>query len=582
MTDDKVGSDAWYSRGEEQGFRRKQGKRSIMSNSWFQLVRSLTETLVHFPSVTQTANEVLFAEHLYTTLSDHPYFQAHPTHIWLEPIADDLYHRSIVYALVKGDSPETVVLSGHYDVVNVENYGPLAPWAYEPQALIQRLIEDLKTNTGSSADLLALHDLQSGDYLPGRGALDMKSGLAAGIAVLYRWAETHALRGNLLFVATPDEEATSCGMRAAVQRLPSLMEQWDLDLIAAINLDSESDPGDGSDGRAVFLGSVGKLLPSVYIIGRDTHAGAPFDGISAALIAAAITQRIECNTVLVDRVAGEAPPPPVCLQQIDLKHGYDVTTPRTAWCLYNVLTHGSSPTQVIERMRREVQQAIDDTVLHMQTQAARYSTLAGRAITTPAWQPLTLTFAELKERALEHGGSSATESLTELTERLRGDTVLNLTQMSLRITELLWSFSGLTGPAVVIGLAGLYYPPVHLYDKTSRHQRLREIVARQAATLGQEKGCSIRLRPFFPGISDMSFFGPAGSSDDVAAISRNTPTWGSRIVFDYHVGEVLNVPVINIGPWGRDYHQRMERVNMPYSFAVVPELIWRVVHDLVG
>jgi arginine utilization protein RocB len=36
---------------------------------------------------------------------------------------------------------------------------------------------------------------------------------------------------------------------------------------------------------------------------------------------------------------------------------------------------------------------------------------------------------------------------------------------------------------------------------------------------------------------------------------------------------------VNIGPWGRDYHRRTERVYMPYSFEVLPELIWRVVND---
>jgi arginine utilization protein RocB len=42
------------------------------------------------------------------------------------------------------------------------------------------------------------------------------------------------------------------------------------------------------------------------------------------------------------------------------------------------------------------------------------------------------------------------------------------------------------------------------------------------------------------------------------------------------------VPVINVGPWGRDYHQRLERIYMPYSFGVMPELVWRIAGDLLG
>jgi arginine utilization protein RocB len=40
--------------------------------------------------------------------------------------------------------------------------------------------------------------------------------------------------------------------------------------------------------------------------------------------------------------------------------------------------------------------------------------------------------------------------------------------------------------------------------------------------------------------------------------------------------------VINVGPWGRDYHQRLERIFMPYSYGVMPELVWRIATDLLG
>src|SRR6266545_7680119 len=85
-----------------------------------------------------------------------------------------------------------------------------------------------------------------------RGAVDMKSGIAAGIAVLYRFAEAAERNGNLLLIATPDEEQTSQGMQAAVARLPALVRKWGLDLIGAINLDATTDRGDGRDGQAIF------------------------------------------------------------------------------------------------------------------------------------------------------------------------------------------------------------------------------------------------------------------------------------------------------------------------------------------
>jgi arginine utilization protein RocB len=553
-----------------------------MKYAWLPRVRRLTHTLVGMPSVTQTQDEVRFAAHLHTLLAAHPYFQAHPDHVWVEPIGDDPYQRANVYALVRGTGRDTVVLAGHYDVVNVDNYGALAPWAFDPDALLPRLIAALRHRAASPADQLALHDLESGAYLPGRGALDMKSGLAAGIAVLYRWAEaSQARQGTLLFVATPDEEATSCGMRAAVERLPALAQAWDVDVVAAINLDSEADAGNGTDGRAVFFGSVGKLLPAVYVVGRDTHAGTPFDGINATLLAGAITQRIECNPDLADRWASEVAPPPVCLQQIDLKDGYDVTTPPTAWCLYNVLTYHSSPAQVLERLQRVVHDALAAAVAQMHLHAIRYRDLGGHVGAIPDWQSLILTFAELKERALQQGGVAVAQRVEELTQRLTADPAYTLPQRSRHITELLWSASGLSGPAAVLGVASLYYPPVQLDTRVGHHRRLRASAARHVTTLAEECGMSIQVRPFFSGISDMSFLGRASAASDLAVLMANTPAWGACSHGAYQASQHLDVPVINIGPWGRDYHQRTERVNMPYSFEVVPELIWRVVNDLL-
>jgi len=65
-----------------------------------------------------------------------------------------------------------------------------------------------------------------------------------------------------------------------------------------------------------------------------------------------------------------------------------------------------------------------------------------------------------------------------------------------------------------------------------------------------------------------------------SVVLANTPD-ADRVTWDVAAAERLGVPVINIGPWGRDYHQRLERVHEAYSFETVPELVYRVVHDLV-
>lgn len=318
--------------------------RSSVFHRWYDLTRQLTERLVAHPSVTGTIGEVTFAALLRDVLRELPWFREHPDHLRLDPIPGDALGRQNVVALVRGRGRRTVALAGHYDVVGTANYGVLEPWACRPEELRLRLIDDLRAHGRSDADVLALRDLESGDFVPGRGALDMKSGLAAGIAVLHHLAShPDELDGNLLFVATPDEENRSAGMRHLARRLTPLATTWGVECIAAINLDATGDTTDGTQGQVAYVGSVGKLLVSAYVAGRDTHAGYPFDGINANFLAAAITTAIECNPELADSTDGVPVPPPVTLKQGDLKVGYDVTTPHASWCCYNVLTHGRSP-----------------------------------------------------------------------------------------------------------------------------------------------------------------------------------------------------------------------------------------------
>lgn len=550
--------------------------------SWFDHVRAITLDLVRMPSVTDTPDETAFARQLYMMLAALPYFQAHPDHLRLERTRDDLHERYNLFALVGGDGPQTVVLSGHYDVVAVENYGQLLPWAYDPVALLPRLIAELRVNGHSLADRRALHDLESGDYLPGRGVLDMKSGLAAGIAVLSRFAMTPGRSGNVLLVATPDEENASHGMRSAALSLPELARAWQIELVAAINLDAAVDHDDGCEAQAVFLGSVGKLLPSVYLVGRNTHAGAPFDGINPTLLAAEVTRRIECNASLADSAEGAFAPPPVCLKQIDLKTHYDVTTPPAVWCYYNVLTHQRTAADVLQMIVGLAREALASAVDYIHDQARQYAALSGTAERGPCWQPLVLTFAQLYAQAIQRGGPAAQQALAARAQQLAADPAIDLPTLSCYLTESLWSWSGLSGPAAVVGLASLYYPPVHVASASDRQTRVRDVATRQAVALSHETRQPIRVEPFYSGISDMSFLGSAATAAEIAAIAANSPAWEVRLRFDYGVVRALELPTINIGPAGRDYHQRTERVRMGYSFEVVPELIWRTTQELLG
>ena len=86
---------------------------------------------------------------------------------------------------------------------------------------------------------------------------------------------------------------------------------------------------------------------------------------------------------------------------------------------------------------------------------------------------------------------------------------------------------------------------------------------------------------YFPAIADMSFIGPVDPID-LAEAARQTPIWGSSIRWDLAQGPTPGIPIVNIGPWGRDYHHWLERVHVPYAFEVLPALVRAVVTKVLA
>ncbi|ORE90465.1 M20/M25/M40 family metallo-hydrolase [Aurantimonas sp. 22II-16-19i] len=537
--------------------------------AWFDRVREITLELTAWPSVTGSSGEAAFGPRLHAFLGELTCFRDRPDQLRLLPTAG-LPGCSSVAALVRGRGPglgrRTLVLAGHFDTVGTENYGALAPLACNPFALRETLREEL-AHAETEAERLAARDLSGEDFLPGRGILDMKSGIAAGIAVLEAFALSDAPEGNLLLIATPDEENRSRGMRSVRGDLPALAREWDLDIVGAINLDASSDLHDGSAGRSVFLGSVGKLLPFAYVVGRPAHAGYPFEGFSASLAAAEIVREIEANVDMAESIDGEASAPPVCLSLAAFRERYDVTMPDRLWLAFNILTQRRTPAEVFALFQAAVGAAMERAVERYAASAARFPGAA------PARHPAKiLTFAALRELAAGKGDGGADAAGPAATEARDDDNPFAATPP---LVDALARRAGIEGPAVVVGFAGLHYPAVHLHPDRAADRALEAAARRAATEIAAECGETIGIRQFFSGISDMSFLGH--HPDGLELVAANTP---SPAFVDRPGAELSTFPVINIGPWGREFHQKLERLHAGYAFETLPALLQRTVQRL--
>lgn len=535
--------------------------------------RELAYKMVGWQSVTGTPGEAAFADCLADLLRQMSYFREHPENLVLVDSHGDPMSRSVV-AIVRGSGARAVALAGHFDTADIVNYHDLAPLACQPDALCQALIDDLTSRPLSAQEALALVDLQSGAFVPGRAMLDMKSGLAAGIAVLERFAEDPDRSGNLILLATPDEEQESRGMRSLRDGLPSLMQAFGLDIVAGINLDATSDQGDGALGRSVYAGTIGKLLPFALIIGQSSHASYPFEGVSAQLVGAEILRAIEGRASLADPLAADPTPPPICLEARSLRDGYEVTTPERFWIAFNWLFHGQSAADVFAGFRAEVEAASTRAMDHFRDQAAAFSKV-GNGLPVEIAPMRILTVADVTARALAADPEAATR-LNALIESM--GKLDNPLALSRQVTEWLIDTARLTGPAIVIGFAGLHYPPTRLDPAAPKDARLLQAVDAAIASVADDHANRVKLRPIFHGISDMSFLGQPASAmtPDIAA---NTPVPRLR---DAAGADALKFPVVNIGPWGREFHQRLERLHADYGFRILPQVIDRIARFVLG
>jgi len=75
---------------------------------------------------------------------------------------------------------------------------------------------------------------------------------------------------------------------------------------------------------------------------------------------------------------------------------------------------------------------------------------------------------------------------------------------------------------------------------------------------------------------------------DLTTLTDNIPIWQEpgtparpgSYTLPLSAIQLLSLPVVNLGPYGRGVHQRGERVLMSYSFGVLPQLLYEVIERL--
>lgn len=527
-------------------------------------IQKLVKQLIEYPSITGSMDELAISEYIELRLQELPYFQTYPHMLNLHPTKDG---RKLLTALVKqDDTKETVILLSHFDVVDIEDYGEWKNLAFRPEALTKAFKQNYEKMPKD-----VQKDLDSGDWLFGRGSMDMKAGLSLHMSLIES-ACYGEFDGNVLLLTVPDEEVNSVGMTEAVNVLLELAYTHQLEYRACVNSEPMFTRFPGDENYYIYSGSIGKVLPGFFCYGKETHVGEPFAGLNANYMVSELNKQLELNTDFCEVVDGEVTPPPTNLMQKDLKEGYSVQIPNTAVTLFNIMTMEQPLEHLNLELIKVAEKASSQVKQHVSNQAQKFAKWLNF---TP--QDVTIkvmTYEQLRYEAVKRFGKEEIErresfilnNFNELGDRdLSKQLVFDLTALCKDLA-----------PIIILFYSPPFYPAI-----SSRYDHKINSVTKLISKYAQDQyGISLKHQRYFPGLSDLSFFGLQQTTASLYSMISNMPLYGKRYELPIDGLKALDVPVLNLGPLGRDAHKWTERLNTDYTFGPLREMLELTLHEL--
>lgn len=530
----------------------------------FDQVEAITTSLVQTLSINGTKGEVAIVDKIEQFLRSFPYFTQHPTHIWMQQLPNDALGRKNVFARIKGNgnSKKTVVFHAHIDTVGIEDFGVLQSSANDSEALL----EYFQTYSDEEIRTQAL----SGDWMFGRGALDMKSGLAVHLAnVLYFSEHQDEWDGDIIFMANPVEENQHSGIIAAVDELLRLRKEEELDYVVAINTDYISAFYPGDTNKYIYTGSGGKLLPCFYVYGRETHVGQTLNGLDPTLVTAELNKRINNNMELTEHIEGELVTPPSALYHRDTKDAYNVQTAVTSHLYFNFMVLEASPKDIMEKLKVIAQEATIEISQYYKNNYEEFAKVNKFPANRPNWDMDVYSYVEFCEKLAKQGVDvkAATEQV------LRENPTLELRELCFKIVDRLRELDQAVTPCIIVFYAPPYCPHNYLTGESQRDQVILQTIKEVTANTSMRTNDTFSVKKFFPYLSDSSYLSLHDTDEEIDYLVDNFPEWNK--IYPVPIKDIrkLNIPSINVGVYGFDAHRWTERVYKPYSFETVPKLI---------
>ena len=536
-------------------------------------IEAITKSLVALNSINGTLGEGKKADYIKDMIKSFPYFQENPSHVWEQAIPEDPYGRKNIFAFIEGngDSLNTVIYHAHLDTVGIEDFGPLKDIAFDSDRLAEYF-------SNYEFDRDVQRDARSGEWMFGRGSVDMQSGIAVHLANLLHFSERRdQLPGHILFMANPDEESQHSGILTSISELKRLKQEKQLRYLAAINNDFITPLYEGDTTRYIYTGAAGKLLPCFAIYGREVHVGDTLSGIDPNLIASEITRRIHNNIHMAENIEGELVLPPTCLYLRDNKEAYNVQTAVSSYVYFNYFIYEKTAKEVMDQLTAVADEACKETERKLSDYYDEYCERTSLPKKEMSWNVQVYSLEDYLKRLRSRGIDPA----QCIGQAFKTYEHLELRMRCFKAVEELQKLDPEQGAKVIIFYAPPYLPHNYLKEESTRDQLLQHVIQEAVDKTAASTGETFVFKKFFPYLADGSFLSLHETDEEVSAFTDNFPGWDVIGTIPFKEIRELNIPSVNIGVYGKDGHKWTERVYKPYTFHVLPELIQQTTMHLL-
>lgn len=453
-----------------------------------QNLRKLLNELVSWESITGSKGEQEFPFKLKEKLMKLPYFQNNPEFLTLHQVDHERYTLTALYK--QSEVRDTICMISHYDTVPVDEYGDLQSFATKPDELTNIFHKRLIEHKLDEFPKQAQRDLASGDYLFGRGTMDMKMGIALQMQLMEK-AINENWPLNLLLISVPDEEVNSLGMRKSVPKLLELQEGHNLKYIMFLNFEPVFTTNPEDESFYVYTGSVGKILTGALFFGKVTHAGEPFKGLTSPFIESFLTKEMEWNPLFIDESFDEKTPPPIVLQQYNLTQNYSTQTPYRSAALYNIFTMKRDAREVFHLFEKVAKTACNKLNKH-------YEEICNTYNVNPIEKVKAIRYSELVSHAMRKYGEAFIEKIIR---EIESHEEWDDREKSIRIVDKLMIECQELAPAIVIFIAPPYYPAVN----SSGNELVENCFDYFKKRAKERFNIDVKRKHYFNGICDLSY-----------------------------------------------------------------------------